>query len=95
MFCEQVEIQSANVMSLLGVACLTLPEILNMMPSLNPPIGALLEVTNTTCVFAFVDDALAQLMPRLAPRFYSISSAPTAHGTRIHVTAVVVGFQRG
>jgi NADPH-ferrihemoprotein reductase len=31
-----------------------------------------------------------ELLPRLAPRYYSISSAPAAHGTRIHVTAVVV-----
>jgi NADPH-ferrihemoprotein reductase len=31
-----------------------------------------------------------EVLPRLAPRYYSISSAPAAHGTRIHVTAIVV-----
>lgn len=31
-----------------------------------------------------------QVLPRLAPRYYSISSAPAAHGTRIHITAIVV-----
>jgi NADPH-ferrihemoprotein reductase len=31
-----------------------------------------------------------EVLPRLAPRYYSISSAPAAHGTRIHITAIVV-----
>lgn len=50
-----------------------MPEILNDMPNLKPPLAVLLE-----------------LLPRLAPRYYSLSSAPSVHGTRLHVTAIVV-----
>ena len=39
--------------------------------------------------------AALELLPRMAPRYYSISSAPSVHGSRIHVTAVVVRHPTG
>jgi len=35
---------------------------------------------------------LLQLIPPLRPRAYSISSSPTAHGTRIHVTVALLHY---
>eukprot|EP00047_Mylnosiga_fluctuans_P002362 m.224201 g.224201 ORF g.224201 m.224201 type:complete len:656 (-) comp11058_c0_seq1:70-2037(-) len=35
-------------------------------------------------------DYLLELLPRLQPRYYSISSSPKAHNTAIHITAAVV-----
>lgn len=41
-----------------------------------------------------IDDAaeLVALLPKLAPRLYSISSSPSAHGAQIHTTIGVVRF---
>ena len=36
-------------------------------------------------------DHLLELLPRLQPRFYSISSSGKVHKDSVHVTAVVIG----
>ena len=36
-------------------------------------------------------DHLLELLPRLQPRFYSISSSSKVHKDFVHVTAVVIG----
>ncbi len=38
-------------------------------------------------------DHLMELLPRLQPRFYSISSSPRAHAESIHITGVVVEYE--
>ena len=37
--------------------------------------------------------ALADILPRLAPRLYSISSSPAAHGREVHCTVAVVRYR--
>ncbi len=38
-------------------------------------------------------DHLLELLPRLQPRFYSISSSSRVHKDRIHITAVVIEYE--
>ncbi len=38
-------------------------------------------------------DELAALLPKLAPRLYSISSSPAAHGREVHCTVAVVRYR--
>jgi len=38
---------------------------------------------------------MLDLLPDLAPRYYSISSSPKAHPGRIHITSIVVQFSTG
>ena len=38
-------------------------------------------------------DYLCELLPRLHPRYYSISSSPKVHPTSVHITAVIVHYE--
>jgi NADPH-ferrihemoprotein reductase len=53
----------------------TIGEVLEALPSVEVPVGHLLE-----------------LLPALAPRYYSISSSPLEHPGRLHITCVITRF---
>lgn len=48
--------------------------------------------TDSTTTWSIPFDIIVSSIPRLQPRYYSISSSPKLHATKIHVTAVVLKY---
>jgi NADPH-ferrihemoprotein reductase len=70
--------------------CLKLGELLQLVA--GDDIKAVPESGNTT-VWTIPFDIVVSSIPRLQPRYYSISSSPKLHPNAIHVTCVVLKYQ--
>lgn len=70
--------------------CLKLGEILQLAAGNDS--NAVPSPENTT-PWAIPFDIIVSSIPRLQPRYYSISSSPKMHPSSIHVTAVVLKYQ--
>jgi NADPH-ferrihemoprotein reductase len=70
--------------------CLKLGEVLQL--SAGNDIRAVPSKENTT-PWAIPFDIIVSAIPRLQPRYYSISSSPKMHPTTVHITAVVLKYQ--
>jgi NADPH-ferrihemoprotein reductase len=70
--------------------CLKLGEVLQLVAGNN--ITAEPTPENTS-VWNIPFDLIVSAIPRLQPRYYSISSSPKLHPTSIHVTCVVLKYQ--
>ena len=70
--------------------CLKLAEVLQLAAGNDLSVRPTPE--NTTS-WSIPFDIIVSSIPRLQPRYYSISSSPKLHPTAIHVTAVVLKYQ--
>jgi NADPH-ferrihemoprotein reductase len=70
--------------------CLKLGEVLQLAAGNN--MSAIPNKENTTA-WKIPFDIIVSSIPRLQPRYYSISSSPKLHPTSIHVTCVVLKYE--
>lgn len=75
--------------TIVGEGCLKLGEILQL--AAGNSIKALPTPENTT-TWTIPFDIIVSSIPRLQPRYYSISSSPKIHPNAIHATAVVLKY---
>ncbi|KAF8516848.1 putative cytochrome P450 oxidoreductase [Hysterangium stoloniferum] len=76
--------------NIIGNGCLKLAEVLQL--AAGDDIRALPSADNTT-VWKIPFDMIVSNIPRLQPRYYSISSSPKLHANSIHITAVVLKYE--
>ncbi|KAJ6466419.1 putative cytochrome P450 oxidoreductase [Mycena sanguinolenta] len=76
--------------SIIANGCLKLGEVLQL--AAGNDITATPTPENTTA-WKIPFDIIVSAIPRLQPRYYSISSSPKLYPTSIHVTAVVLKYQ--
>ncbi|KAJ7075834.1 putative cytochrome P450 oxidoreductase [Mycena belliarum] len=70
--------------------CLKLGEVLQLVAGNDLTVPP---TQDNTTAWAIPFDIIVSAIPRLQPRYYSISSSPKLHPTSIHVTAVVLKYQ--
>ncbi|KAJ6584694.1 putative cytochrome P450 oxidoreductase [Mycena capillaripes] len=76
--------------NIIANGCLKLGEVLQL--AAGNDLTAVPTAENTTA-WPIPFDIIVSAIPRLQPRYYSISSSPKLHPTSIHVTAVVLKYQ--
>ena len=73
-----------------AAGCMKLGEVLQY--AAGNDLKAVPDTSNTTA-WKIPFDVIVSSIPRLQPRYYSISSSPKMHPNSIHVTAVVLKYE--
>ncbi|EIW81299.1 cytochrome P450 oxidoreductase [Coniophora puteana RWD-64-598 SS2] len=89
-FMKKMNSDKEQYAAVIGTGCYKLGEILQL--AAGNDISAPPTPENTT-VWTIPFDVIISAIPRLQPRFYSISSSPKLNPTSIHVTAVVLKYE--
>lgn len=89
-FMKNLNTNKEDYGKVVGNGCLKLGEILQL--AAGNDVHARPTPENTTA-WSIPFDIIVSSIPRLQPRFYSISSSPKLYPTSIHVTAVVLKYQ--
>ncbi|QRV77758.1 NADPH-ferrihemoprotein reductase [Ceratobasidium sp. AG-Ba] len=87
---SQLATDKALYGSVVAGGCLKLGEVLQLV--CGNSINTVPSGENTTA-WSIPFDVIISSIPRLQPRYYSISSSPKLHPTSIHVTCVVLKYQ--
>ncbi|EGN98028.1 hypothetical protein SERLA73DRAFT_182869 [Serpula lacrymans var. lacrymans S7.3] len=89
-FLKNLNVDKEEYAAVIGQGCFKLGEILQIAAANDirvPP------TKDNTTPWPIPFDIIVSSIPRLQPRYYSISSSPKLHPTSIHVTAVVLKYQ--
>lgn len=89
-FVKNLNSNKEEFAKIVGGGCLKVGEILQLAAG-NSLYDA--PTTSNTTAWSIPFDIIVSSIPRLQPRYYSISSSPKLHPNSIHVTCVVLKYQ--
>ncbi|KZP01354.1 NADPH-dependent cytochrome P450 oxidoreductase [Calocera viscosa TUFC12733] len=90
---QQLSSDKTLYAEVVGEGSLKLGEVLQLVSSPIPPDFSAAPTTENVTPWSIPFDLIVSLIPRLQPRYYSISSSPKLHPGAIHITAVVLKYQ--
>ncbi|KAG6831958.1 hypothetical protein H0H92_006559 [Tricholoma furcatifolium] len=89
-FLKNLNTNKAEYHNVVALGCLKLGEVLQIAAGNDIKTHP---TTENTTAWSIPFDIIVSSIPRLQPRFYSISSSPKLHPNSIHVTCVVLKYE--
>jgi NADPH-ferrihemoprotein reductase len=89
-FLKNMNTNKEEYHTVIAEGCLKLGEVLQLAAGNDLKARP---TTDNTAAWSIPFDIIVSSIPRLQPRYYSISSSPKIHANSIHVTVVVLKYQ--